>query len=235
MSWLIEASRRLAVAGRWSGAALVVAATVSALAACGTDGSVPGPSSPPAAATPSGPGVPQASPTDTSGLTGDVPPSGDAHPSAGRTSAPVAGVPSACGLVTEADLTALTGGVVTLSFDSPAREQTGTDVLTGASSTCRRPLHSTWTDASGTAQLGGSVVVTIQSAGADLYFPVQVGEPVTGLGDDAMSRGARLYVRLGAGLLIVSVGISSPTPDPTATELGWARQLATIALRRLGR
>ena len=70
---------------------------------------------------------------------------------------------------------------------------------------------------------------------ADLYFPVRVGDPVTGLGDEAMSRGVRLYVRLATGLLILEVGIGSPTPNPAATELAWAEQLAPVALHRLGR
>jgi hypothetical protein len=50
-----------------------------------------------------------------------------------------------------------------------------------------------------------------------------------------MSRGVRLYIRLGTGLLILEVGIGSPTPDPAATELAWAKQLAPIALHKLGR
>jgi len=129
----------------------------------------------------------------------------------------------------------VTGGVVTLTFPSPPSEQSGTNVLTGASSTCRRPVRSSWTDSGGNAALGGTVVVVLQSGGADLYFPVRVGDPVTGLGDEAMSRGVRLYIRLGTGLLILEVGIGSPTPDPAATELAWAKHLAPIALHKLGR
>jgi hypothetical protein len=206
--------------------ALVAALAAATLAGCGDRV----PTDPAAKST----ATPSATPTDTDVLTGDVPPSGGPRPSASRTS-PVASVPSACGLVGEADLTAVTGGVVTLTFPSPPSEQSGTNVLTGASSTCRRPVRSSWTDSGGNTALGGTVVVVLQSGGADLYFPVRVGDPVTGLGDEAMSRGVRLYIRLGTGLLILEVGIGSPTPDPAATELAWAKQLAPIALHKLGR
>jgi hypothetical protein len=210
--------------------ALVAAIGAAALAGCGRP--TVGPDAKPGTGSPSA--APSAAPTGGDVLTGDVPPSGAPHPAASRTS-PAASVASACGLVGEADLTTVTHGVVTLTFPSPPSEQSSTSVLTGASSTCRRPVRSTWTDNAGTTVLGGTVVVMVQSSGADLYFPVRAGDPVTGLGDEAMCRGVRLYIRLATGLLILEVGIGSPTPDPAATELAWAEQLAPIALHRLGR
>ena len=213
---------------RTAAVAMVAAAT---LAGCGAGGPV---DTPPTSAPASKSAPPGEDSTDV--LTGDTPPSGEPHSSPTRTNpASAANVPSACGLVTEADLTTVTGGVVTLTFPNPPSEQSGTSGLTGASSTCRQPVRSNWTDSTGTTALGGTVVVTIQSAGADLYFPVRAGDPVTGLGDEAMSRGVRLYIRLGTGLLILEVGIGNPTPDPAATELAWAKQLAPIALHKLGR
>jgi hypothetical protein len=84
----------------------------------------------------------------------------------------------------------------------------------------------------------GQVDVRIQTAGADIYFPVRNGDtPVTGLGDEAMLRYTTLYVRSGRDVLTIQVGISAPSQGNIQLvydqQIAWAKQLAETALDRM--
>jgi hypothetical protein len=79
----------------------------------------------------------------------------------------------------------------------------------------------------------GVVTVRIQPTGAARYFPKSNGEPVSGIGDEALSTDRALYVRLGGGVLILDVAISNPADDQRATQIAWAKALAQMALDRM--
>lgn len=143
-------------------------------------------------------------------------------------------VPGACTLVTQQDLVNTTKGTVTLQFTGDPAEESDTNAAVGASSTCRQGLKSAWDDGGGTSTVDGLVTVQIQADGAKVYFPPSSGDPVSGLGDEALSRGGTLYVRVGRAVLILDVGVANPGGDQAATQIAWAKQLAAIALGRLG-
>ncbi|HKD98870.1 MAG TPA: hypothetical protein VKB69_14935 [Micromonosporaceae bacterium] len=143
-------------------------------------------------------------------------------------------VPGACTLVTQQDLASVTKDTLTLQFTGDPVESSDTDPTSGASSTCRLGLKSSWDDGGGTLTVDGLVTVEIQADGAKFYFPVTSGQPVTGLGDEAMSRDGKLYVRVSRAVLVLDIGIANPSDDRTATQIAWAEQLAKLALGRIG-
>lgn len=158
----------------------------------------------------------------------DSPPGGHA-----ATPSAAASMPHACSLVTQSDLVAVTNRTVTLEFVGSPAEESGTDPLGGGTSTCRQGLRSSWSDESGTATVDGVVTLRIQATGAARYFPNTNGEPVSGIGDEALSRDRALYVRLGGGVLILDVAISNPADDQGETQVAWAKALAQMALDRM--
>src|SRR5262245_10606066 len=150
---------------------------------------------------------------------------------AGATSTGAAAtVPSACSLITKADLVAATKDTVSLEFAGEPSEESRDDLSGGATSVCRQVVKSSWSDPGGTATVDGVVTVTIQAGGASVYFPVRSGEPISGIGDEAMSRDRTLYVRVGSGLLILQIGIANPADDQGAQQVAWAKTLAATAL-----
>lgn len=142
-------------------------------------------------------------------------------------------VPGACTLITQADLVAATKDTVSLEFAGDPSEESRDDLVGGATSVCRQALKSTWSDPGGSATVDGVVIVTIQAGGASVYFPIRTGEPVSGVGDEAMSRDRTLYVRVGGGLLILQIGIANPADDQATQQLAWAKTLAATALGRV--
>lgn len=142
-------------------------------------------------------------------------------------------VPGACSLITQADLSAATKDTVSLEFTGDPTEESRDDLVGGATSVCRQALKSSWSDPGGSATVDGVVTVTIQAGGASVYFPIRTGEPVSGVGDEAMARDRTLYVRVGSGLLILQIGIANPADDQGTQQLTWAKTLAATALGRV--
>jgi hypothetical protein len=164
------------------------------------------------------------------GCTGGTPHGGPATP----TGAPPSGaVTGACALVTQADLVAVTKGVVMLHFVGAPRQEYASDATTGSSSACTHALTSSWVDPGGITTVDGLVTVVLEADGAKIYFPITTGTPVAGLPDEAMNRGRVLFVRQGTAVLIIEVGIGNPTDDQAATQLAWAKLLAGTAVRRI--
>jgi hypothetical protein len=198
------------------------------LAGCGPSGPVDRVSGAP---TPS-PSATSQGPVDTSRIQGVDSAPADAPTTLATTTA--APVPSACGLIHRADVVTAVAGAVTLEFPQPATEETRSDFLVGSASICHIPLRSRFTGPNGDSGIAsGSVTVQIQTAGASDYFPVHGDDtPVTGIGDEAMVRHAALYVRIGTGMLVLTVAITAAA-DSARRDVEWAEKLAPVAIGRL--
>jgi hypothetical protein len=214
-----------------------IAAVVAALTACQPDAAArqadPYPSAPPSSAP-----APTPSPSDTYGdaRTGDSPPPDAPTDIPAPTSTDT--VPSACGLVKQSDLVTLVSGLVKLKFPSAPVEKNSVDQLTGAASNCYWRFESWWTETSGGIDDGGaSLSLQIQSAGVEGFVPPQpgVGTLVDGIGDGAVLRNSKLYVRLGEGMLIIELGITTPDFNSPLHDIPWEEELAKIVIARVRR
>jgi hypothetical protein len=218
---------------------LPVALTLVLLAGCGDGTSISsltsgGNGDPPPSGAPA-PSPSSASPSASEippGQEGDSPPPGAGHHASPP---PTSDIVSACALVTKGDIFDATRGSVKITFSGNPREDRVVSPLTGDTSTCHMPLQSEFPDQTGISVVGGEVVVRIQSAGTDEFFPARPGDTeIDGLGDEAIARNGRVYVRLEETyVLTVSAGISSNSADPLAQKIKWATQLARVALAKL--
>jgi hypothetical protein len=190
--------------------------------------------------------APSTTPTSTSpGPTSSATPSpsrylGDSPPPGSPTSVPGptsnVQIPAACGLITQVDLVTLTRGEVTLTFPDPPQETNETDSLYGKTSSCFYPMQGRYpAPVGGGIDLGSGVVKIRYSAGGGSdYFPLHPGDiAVPGLGDDAMLRNTKLYVRIHESLMTMELAIPNPKQDPGAQDIVWLKQLAKIVVDRL--
>jgi hypothetical protein len=143
-------------------------------------------------------------------------------------------VPGACGLVHEADLVAIAHGPAKLNFPNDPVEENTLNVMTGATSHCHWQFGTEWID-HGRNVGTGILNVQIQSTGVEGFVPPQpgVGTPVDGIGDGAVLRNAKLYVRLGDGMLTVELSIPDGTDDWIAHSIASNEQLARMVVGRI--